>query len=231
AVRAACSASSNMTATARPFDILASPSLRFSQNVDYFPIRTLGTYNTIVIPYMLSWSLPLRSVPGNVYVRNSLTILIPDASTTMSDLYDGRLTNGGVPSGSAFATFEPNVGISWLYNGWDISIGTGFAVNTSHHYSGNTYHSASEFSADYTLTKTINRFTIGLGGSQQNQVSNDTINGAAVLQSKVANYSIGPIVGYRFRNGIDLTAFWNHSLATRNDVGGDFFDIRLVTAF
>lgn len=187
----------------------------------------LGTYNTVVLPYMLSWTLP-----GNLFVRNSLTVLLPDASTTMADIHNGTLTNGGAPSGNNFATMQPDLGISWLYDGWNVSVGTHFTMNiTDSHYDGNSYHSGTQFSADYTATKTIGRWTVGLGGEEENQFASDTLNGVKVPQSKNVNYAIGPIVGYDFTNGLGLTFIWNHSFGTSNDVAGDFMDLRLTTRF
>ncbi|WP_234730027.1 SphA family protein [Acidocella facilis] len=185
----------------------------------------LGTYNTVLVPYMLSWSLP-----HNFFIKNGLTILLPDASSTMNDFYHGKVTNGGAPSGNAFTTIQPDLGVSWLYNGWDVSVGTHFTVNVSSD-PYNDYHSATQFSADYTVTKTIHQWTVGLTGSQENQLNNDSENGVSVPGTKVSNYSIGPVAGYQFANGLGVTFIWNHGFGTRNDVAGDFFDFRLTTAF
>ncbi|GAN82124.1 SphA family protein [Acidocella aminolytica] len=187
----------------------------------------LGTYNTVLVPGMVSWKLP-----ENLYVKIGLTVLLPTASSTMNDFYRGHVTNGGAPSGNAFATMQPDFGVSWLWNGWDVSIGTHYTVNVgSTNHDGESYHSATEFSADYTVTKTIGAWSLGVGGSQENQLANDTLNGVPVPYTKVSNYSVGPIVGYQFKNGLGLTAVWNHGFATRNDVAGDFFDLRLTTRF
>jgi hypothetical protein len=187
----------------------------------------MGIYNTILVPGMLSWSLP-----HHIYARVGLTVLFDDASTTMADLNKGKLTNGGAPSGNGYTTMQPDLGFSWLSNGWNVSVGTHYAVPvTSDHYNGNSYHSAAEFAADYTVTKTIGKWTLGVGGEQENQFGKDTFNGAPVPQSQTSNYAVGPIVGYEFAGGVGVTAYWNHSFATRNDVAGDFFNVRLTTRF
>jgi hypothetical protein len=188
-----------------------------------------GTYNTILVPGMLSWSLP-----DHLFVRTGLTILLNDASSTMGDVYKGKLTNGGAPSGNAYTTLQPDLGVSWLYNGWNLSVGTHYAVPISGTKSaGISYRTAPQFSADYTITKTLGAWTAGIGGEQENQFSRDTVsvNGISVPGRLTNNYAIGPIVGYEFANGVGVTAYWNHSFATRSDVAGDFFNLRLTTAF
>lgn len=179
----------------------------------------LGLYNTVLIPAALSWQLP-----HNLFARVSLTVLLPTATNTMSDYFQGNVKNGGAPSGNAFTTFQPDFAVSWLYNGWNATVATHvtFNVGDDNNYGGvhgNSYHSTSQFAADYSLTKTIGHWTLGVGGSQENQFSNDTLNGVSVPNTRVTNYSVGPIVGYEFPGGMGVTAVWNHGFGVRNDVG------------
>ncbi|GAN79859.1 SphA family protein [Acidocella aminolytica] len=186
-----------------------------------------GIYNTILMPGALSWSLP-----RHLFIRAGLTILLDDATNTMSDLVQGKLTNGGAPSGNGYTTIQPDFGVSWLYDGWNISIGTHYAIPvTSDTAPGYSYRSAPEFSADYTVMKEIGRWGAGLGGEQEIQIGNDTLNGQTKPGTRSINYGIGPIASYEFQNGLKLTALWNHNFAVRNDVAGDFFDLRLTTRF
>ncbi len=182
----------------------------------------LGTYNTVLLPVILSWKLP-----ANFFLKTSLTMLMDDASSTPAS----NLKNGGLGSGNAYMTMQPDLGVSWLWNGWNVSVSTHYAVPvTSDNYDGISYHSAAEFSADYTIAKTIGAWTVGVGGEQENQFSNDSINGVSQPGTRATNYGVGPIVGYQFHNGINVTALWNHTMA-HNDVAGDFFDLRFTTAF
>ncbi|GLR68988.1 phenol degradation protein [Acidocella aquatica] len=188
-----------------------------------------GTYNTILVPGMLSWALP-----DHVFVRTGLTVLLDDASSTMGDVYKGKLTNGGAPSGNAYTTIQPDFGVSWLYDGWNLSVGTHYAIPVSGNKSnGINYRSAAQFSADYTVTKTIGAWTAGIGGEQENQFSRDTVtvNGVSVPGRQTSNYGVGPILGYQFANGVGVMGYWNHSFATKSDVAGDFFNLRLTAAF
>jgi hypothetical protein len=187
----------------------------------------LGIYNTVLVPGMLSWSLP-----NNLFVKAGLTILLDDASTTMADLVQGKLTNGGAPSGNGYTTLQPDLGFSWLYDGWNVSIGShiAFPIDSTRAPSYN-YRSAPELSVDYTVTKTIGAWTLGMGAEQEDQFSKDTFNGQRVPGSITRNYGIGPIVGYQFPGGVGVTALWNHSFKTANELAGDFFDVRLTNRF
>jgi hypothetical protein len=182
----------------------------------------LGTYNTVLLPAILSWKLPYH-----FSVRTSLTLLLPDGSSSPSS----NLKNGGLGSANDFMTVQPDLGVSWLYNGWNVSVSTHYAVPvTDSNAGGINYHTAAEFSADYTVTKTIGAWTMGVGGEQENQFSNDSVNGVSKPGTRTTNYGVGPIVGYQFKNGLSLMALWNHTMA-HSDVAGDFFDLRLTTAF
>jgi hypothetical protein len=210
-------------AIAQPFDYNSYEPLQNTHGGG----GNLGIYNTILIPGMLSWSLP-----QHFFVRAGVSIYLNDATNTMADLVDGKLSNGGVPSGNGYSTIQPDLGFSWLDNGWNVSVGTHYAFPVGSTTTTNyNYRSAPEFSADYTVTKTIGAWTMGVGAEQEDQFSKDTFNGQPKSGSIARNYGVGPIVGYQLHNGVDVTAVWNHSFATASDVGGNFFDIRLTTAF
>ncbi len=65
-----------------------------------------------------------------------------------------------------------------------------------------SYQSGDELMADYTVTKDIDKWTVGLGGYSGNQLSIDSGPGAAACATnggcQVAIYGIGPLVGYNF---------------------------------
>ncbi len=187
----------------------------------------LGLFNTLVAPVMLSWMLP-----QHFFVRASTSFFLPDASSTMTALVKGDLTNGGAPTGNSYATFMPGVGLSWLNNGWNLSadfrIGIPLGSTSAPNYH---YRTGDSFEADYTATKTIGPWSLGFGGSQINQIQKDTFNGQPVAGSVYRNYSVGPVVGYQLKGGVEITALWAHSVLTTGGVGGDAFDLRLATRF
>ncbi len=193
-----------------------------------------GTYNTVIVPGQLAWTF------GEFHVKTGLSIYLGDASSTYADLINGKLKSG-LPSGNGYWTIQPDLALSWLHDGWNLSASLHFPVPVSSTSTGNyNYQSGAEFEADYTVTKTINKWTFGLGAYQVNQLNSDTCSGTACPNyspggstdaHKIAiRYGLGPIVGYQF-GGINLQATLNESVYSRNDVGGLFFNVRAVVPF
>ncbi|WP_298281013.1 transporter [Acidocella sp.] len=202
---------------AQPFDYNVSPDLSGKAGPGNW-----GTFNTVLIPGLLSWQLP-----DALFVKAGLEFQVPDASSTMAT----TLNNGGLPSGNGYGVVQPDLGVSYLGGGWNVSAEFHLDVPlSSDHYNGITYRSGTQFSADYTIAKTMGPWTLGLGLAQENQLNADTRNGAKVANSEVTNFGMGPLVGYQFSN-FGVLAEWNHNLHARNDVAGDIFNVRLTTRF
>jgi len=206
-------------AIAQPFDYTSYQPLGGTGGGNW------GTFNTILIPGQLAWTF------GDLHVKAGLSIYLDDASSTMADLVNGKKLSGGLPSGNGFTTIQPDLGISWLADGWNISADLHLSVpvdaTTATNYS---YQSGDEFAADYTVSKTLGKWTVGLGLHQENQLDADTLNGVTVANSQVTNIGMGPLVGYQF-GGVNVLAEWNHNLYTENDVAGDIFNVRFIVPF
>ncbi|MCB5944220.1 transporter [Acidocella sp. KAb 2-4] len=207
----------------QPFDYTVSAGLSHSVGGG-----NLGTYNTILVPAELSWALP-----HGLFISTGLKVHLPDSSSTLNGLETGKLANGGLPSGNGHATMQPDFGLSLLTGGWNISVGVHITLPITDDVWNNVhYHSGDEIALDYTVTKRLGAWTLGVGGEQENQFTPDTINGQSQIGvgRSNANFGLGPIVGYDFKN-FDVQAMWIHNIVTRNDVAGDFFNIRLTHAF
>jgi hypothetical protein len=182
-----------------------------------------GTFNTILIPGQLSWTLP-----HNFHAKLGLTVYLDDASSSPGNPAPG----GGVGSGNGYSTIQPDLGISWLKDGWNLSVSTHYAVNMKN--TKTDYQSGDEFMADYTITKDIGKWTVGLGGYSENQLSSDTGTGAAACTNnggcRVAIYGIGPLVGYNFGGAIGMIEY-NAAFANKMDAGGNELTVRLVIPF
>jgi len=177
-----------------------------------------GTFNTILIPGQLAWTF------GEFHVKTGLEFYLGDATSTVNT----KNWHGGLPSGNDYSAIQPDLAFSWLHDGWNISadLHIAFPITSSNTATG-SYHSGNEFAADYTVAKTIGKWTFGLGVHQENQFNADTLAGASVPNSIVTNFGLGPLVGYQF-GGIGVVAEWNHNIYTRNDVAGNFFNVRFV---
>ena len=183
-----------------------------------------GAYNTILIPGQLAWKFG-----DNTRVKAGVSVYLDDASSTLSDVVTRHRTlNGGLPSGNGYTAIQPDLGVSWLGDGWNLSadLHVTFPV-TADTGSGYDYWSGNEFAADYTATKTVGKWTFGLGAAQEDQLNPDTQNGHVVSNSMASNLALGPVVGYQF-GGVNVLAGWNHNLYATNDVAGDFVNVRFV---
>ncbi len=212
----------------------ADYAVAIAQPFDYTSVRALntagvsnnghwGTYNTILVPGILSWSLK-----HDLHVSTGLTVYVDDASTSPAN----PPKYGGVGSGNGYWTLQPDLGISWLHDGWNVSLSAHYSYNFEN---GTThYKSGQEIAIDYTIAKTIGKWTVGLGAHQINQITSDTGVGAAACAlkngCKVNAYGVGPLVSYQF-GGVALTAEYNQNLHTENDVAGSIFNLRLVMPF
>jgi hypothetical protein len=207
-------------AIAQPFDYTSSPGLSNTTGAGNW-----GTFNTILIPGQLSWTL------GDFHLKAGFEVYLPDASSTMVDLLHGHLRNGGMPSGNGYAAVQPDLAVSWLTDGWNLSADLHLVIPVTADTATNyNYRSGDECAADYTAVKTIGHWTLGLGAHQENQLKADTLNGRPVTHSNASNLGAGPMLGYQFTE-IGVIAEWNRNIRARNDVAGDFVNVRFVVRF
>ena len=179
-----------------------------------------GNYNTVLVPGILSWSLP-----NDFHVKTALQVYVDDASSSPGH----AASRGGLGSGNGFWTLQPELGVSWLHNGWNLSVDAFYSYNFKN--TTTQYKSGQELEVDYTATKTIGKWTVGLGANQVTQITSDSGAGAVAAGCpenngcKAVNFGIGPLVGYQF-HGFHVMAEYNHDVHTRNDLGGDRFNLR-----
>ena len=206
---------------AQPFDYTSAPGVS-----GHIGSGNWGTFNTVLIPGQLAWTLPY-----DYFVKTGLELYLPDASSTMPDLLNGKLNNGGLPSGNGYFAVQQDLGLSWLSDGWNISADMHLAEPvTADKTTGYNYMSGDQFSADYTLAKTIGAWTFGVGAHQMNQITVDTLNGVRLTHHMEESYGAGPMVGYQF-GGINILASWDQNIYTKNDVAGTIVNVRLITKF
>ncbi|WP_199153038.1 transporter [Chromobacterium sp. ASV23] len=182
-----------------------------------------GSFNTILVPGQLSWTLP-----NNLHLKTSLAVYLPNGSSS-----PGRLPSGTyLGAANGFWTLQPGVALSWLHAGWNLSMDATYAYNFRN--PDTHYQSGQQLAIDYTAARTIGNWTLGLGGYQENQLGDDSGSGAAACGHaggcRASNYGIGPLLGYQFGK-LKLMAIYNFGLQTRNDVGGNFFNLRLSFPF
>lgn len=195
-----------------------------------------GTYNTVLVPFILSWDIPC-----NLHVAASFAIGLNDGTTSPGDslaagthIYGQQLIakdglNAYAWSSNNSYQFTPTLGISWLYAGWNISAEFGYTFYTRDNDC--QIQNGDEMFGDYTATYTCGRWTFGVGAETQYQTFDDKgFNGlyyAKIPDSCAVNAAAGPIIGYNF-GPCSLLFLYNFAITTKNDVGGDFAVLRLV---
>jgi hypothetical protein len=165
-----------------------------------------GLFNTLLIPAELSWKLP-----NDFYVKTALGIYLPDGDFERADKM-------AIANGMGFGALEPSVGVSWLHDGWNASVS--FAYNYNFKNTKTDYQSGDVIDADYTLTKTFGKWTVGAGGYTELQLAKDSLKGVTVADSKLQKDAVGPIIGYNF-GPVILQAEYNFQVNTTNTVQGN----------
>lgn len=209
-------------ALSQPFDYT---NLKQSGNASLSNNAHWGTFNTVLVPGQLSWALPY-----DLHVKTGLTVYVDDASSSPAH----PPANNGAGSGNSYWTLQPDFAVSWLHDGWNLSLDGHYIYNfedgTTHYTSGQ------EISVDYTATKTIGNWTFGVGVYQQSQLNGDRGSGAVKNGCstsggcRVENYGAGPLIGYQFSD-VNVMLEYNHNIYTRNDLAGEILNIRLTRAF
>jgi hypothetical protein len=131
----------------------------------------------------------------------------------------------------------PEIGISWLSHGWNVSAEFGYTFYTKD--TDTNYQNGDEFWTDLTLTYTCGKWTFGVGAAYEQQIQDDKYNSgntnpvvgpvgyASQPNSKYQVLSAGPIVGYNF-GPCSLMFTYNWQIHTDTELGGDWFNVRLV---
>jgi hypothetical protein len=233
-------------ALAQPFDATLlrigtstrSPGTMVPTGLDVVTGAHWGTFNTVLVPIILSWKLP-----NDFRVKFSFGIEVDNAWNSVNDslasitkiggdkLMDKNGINAYAWSGLGEWVFQPNIGISWLHAGWNISADFFYAWSLKNNTIN--YQSGDMFAAEYTLSYTCGKWTFGLGASQTVQVQSDKFDAGdgtgyhSQPGTKETKYQFGPLLGYNF-GPCSLMFIMDWNLETKNAMGGEVFMTRLV---
>jgi len=153
-----------------------------------------GVHNTYIVPVELSWKLGTSGFA----VKTGLGIWTPDGTV--------QGANGLGNVGSPYWTFQPELIVSYLANGWNLSAAMYGEINTRN--SVDDYRTGNIFHADFTATKTIGKWTFGPVAYYVGQVSNDSCTSAKCLginpfgtltaAQRFNVWAVGGLVEYNF---------------------------------
>ena len=157
------------------------------------PTQQAGMHNSYVVPIELSWKLGT----SGFLVKTGLGIGTPDGTI--------QGANGLGNVGNPFWTFQPELIVSYLANGWNLSAALYEEFNTRN--TRDDYLTGDIFHADFTFTKTIGKWTIGPVAYYAGQVTNDScsstrclaITGGTLGNAQRYNlFAVGGLVEYNF---------------------------------
>jgi len=155
-------------------------------------IQSSGVFNTYMVPVELSWKFGTTGFN----VKTGLGIYLPDGTV------NGANGLGGVAN--PYTVFQPELILSYLKDGWNLTAALYTEFNTentvTHYTTGDIFH------ADFTATKTIGKWTFGPVGYFVGQVSNDSCPASCLAfgestllhSSRYQVWAVGALLGYDF---------------------------------
>jgi hypothetical protein len=160
-------------------------------NTPGFPNQASGAFNTYLVPVELSWKF------GGFAVKTGVAVYLPDGTTTG--------LNGLGNVANPHTTVQPELILSYLKDGWNLSVAMYEEFNTAnpdHYTNGDVFH------ADFTATKTIGKWTFGPVAYFYGQVTNDSCSDITCLTANPGGilnhaqrydvWAVGGLLGYDF---------------------------------
>ena len=150
-------------------------------------VNPAGMHNTFIAPVELSW----RFGDSGFFAKAGLGIYVPDGTISGP--------NGLGNVGNPWWTFQPNLAVSYLKDGWNLTANIFEEINTKSTVTG--YTSGDILHVELTAAKTIGKWTVGPVGYYAGQVTNDTSSafyGGAINVNKYDIWAGGLLVGYNF---------------------------------
>jgi hypothetical protein len=163
---------------------------------DPAPLNISGVFNTYIVPIELSWT----KIGGTDFaVKTGLGMYVPTGTISGP----AGLNNVGSP----YWTFQPELALSWLGGGWNLTAFSYVEVNTENTRTG--YTSAPIYHVDWTATYTLGKWTFGPVGYWYAQLSDDKcpigictatfgLDSLATHTQRFSVAAIGGMLGYNF---------------------------------
>jgi hypothetical protein len=181
-----------------------------------------GLVNTVISPVNLSWSLP-----ADFYVSGRFAVQLPDGQYNRDDL---------VNIANNFWAFEPNVGISYLKGGLDLSVRLLYDIVTENTDSnargsaGGHYQSGNVFTGEFSATQSFGSWRFGLTGYGVAQTNDDSARGHLLKETEASRVGLGPIVEYN-NKWVGINLYYIRDVQWNRAFGGDNFFFKVTVRF
>jgi hypothetical protein len=127
---------------------------------DPLPVNVSGVFNTYLVPIELAWT----KIGGTGFaVKTGLAMYVPTGTIQGPQ----GLNNVGAP----YVTYQPELALSYLGGGWNLTAFLYDEINTAN--TRTNYTTGNIFHADFTATYTIGKWTFGPVGYYVGQITND----------------------------------------------------------
>jgi len=174
-------------------------------------VKRWGMTDTAIVPAYLSWNLG-----SDLFVAAGFGVYIPDGSFNKQ-----RALNVG----DEFWTVEPVAAVTYLPDGWNLSLSATVDFNTRNAARQTT--SGNVLYVDYTIEREILGWEIGISGDWLQQLTHDQGPWSRADEQQIV---IGPVIGHMIGN-VDVQLIYVHDLISRNTGGGDNLTLRFRGPF
>lgn len=160
-----------------------------------------------VHPIDLSWGI----APG-IFVSTGFSVFAPTGSWSASKAVN---TQGN------FWTFAPNIGVSYLRDGWNLSANAIYFTNTRN--DDNRYKSGDEFQLHLTAMKDFYGWSVGPVGYWRKQITEDDNNGTAfggTVAGKAQQLALGLGISHSF-GAVQANVMLTRDIIHENTLGGN----------
>lgn len=185
----------------------------FAQGLLWVPGWTFlgASYDAVAVLPFLSQSVgsPINSSASgmhNMFVANELSWRLGDSGFFVKAGFGMYMPTGTVQGlnglqnlGQPWWTFSPNLVVSYLKDGWNLTINVFDEINTANSRTG--YRSGDVLHAEFAATKTIGKWTFGPVAYYSGQITNDKSSafyGGTINVNRYNIWAAGGMIGYDF---------------------------------
>lgn len=199
------------------FAIAAGQTVRSGRvEVGSTTTKSLGFYNTQIMPEALSWSIGHHS-----YIAERLTVWLPDGRSAFTYHKQSGYSLSPACVAQHYWSFEPSLSYSYIGQKINFTVNNIFDFNTTDVKTA--YHTGDIYHLDWTVAQNFGPLSLGVIGTYTRQFTDDTKFGIPVANGgdgtgrgfRFMRTSVGPLFMYKFKKAT-LTVSGLYALAGKN---------------